>query len=134
MTPSGDKFDIKIKDNGRALQEDTDFEEVVINPSEEEDDIIVRSSGSASLVIRNKIFAQTHFPLMVNLETNELIVTTPKGTKTVTILPDKAVENMLAANVLDQLGGKGGILWLSNQATPSAAPTSTHSASPTPSE
>ena len=71
---------------------------------------------------------------MVNLETNELIVTTPKGTKTVTILPDKAVENMLAANVLDQLGGKGGILWLSNQATPSAAPTSTPSASPTPNE
>lgn len=110
----------------------TDSGDVVINPPEDQDDIVIRASGSASLVIRNKIFAQTHFPLMVNLETNELMVTTPKGTKVVTVLPDKAVENMLAANVLDQLGGKGGLLWLANQATPSATPVATPSAEPSP--
>ena len=130
IDPSGNKLNVIREEK----QETDTFDEIVINPIEDKNDIIIRSSNSASLVIRNKIFAQTHFPLMVNLETNELIVTTPKGTKTVTILPDKAVENMLAANVLDQLGGKGGILWLSNQATPSAAPTSTPSASPTPNE
>jgi hypothetical protein len=101
---------------------------------DEGQDTVIRSNENASLVIRNKIVTQTHFPLMVNLETNELIVTTPKGQKIVTVLPDKAVENMLAANVLSQLGGKGGLKWLEYQAsiaTPSASPTATPSASPT---
>ncbi|MBI4062352.1 hypothetical protein HY410_00360 [Candidatus Gottesmanbacteria bacterium] len=111
---------------------ETDSSTIVINPPDDQDDIVIRASGSASQVIRNKIFAQTHFPLMVNLETNELMVTTPKGTKIVTVLPDKAVQNMLAANVLDQLGGKGGLLWLANQATPSATPIATPSAEPSP--
>lgn len=82
----------------------------------------VRAHENASLVIRNKLAAQTHFPLKVNLETNELTVTTPKGEKTVTVLPDAAVFNMLAANVLDQLGGKGGFQWLADQITQTATP------------
>ena len=48
--------------------------------------------------------AETKFPLSVNLATNELIVTTPAGERVVTVLPDQAVQNMLAANVIDQLG------------------------------
>lgn len=79
----------------------------------------VRSKDNASYVIRARVAAKTNFPLQVNLETNELIVTTPKGSKVVTVLPDKAVENMLAANVLDQLGGKGGLQWLAEQTSES---------------
>lgn len=75
----------------------------------------IRAQNNAAYVIRNKLAAQSHFPLMVNLETNELIVTTPKGSKVVTVLPDAAVQHMLAANVLDQLGGKGGLRWLEYQ-------------------
>jgi hypothetical protein len=93
----------------------------------------VRAHENASLVIRNKLAAQTHFPLKVNLETNELIVTTPKGEKTVTVLPDAAVFNMLAANVLDQLGGKGGLQWLADQVTPTATPSGTITPTSTPS-
>jgi len=37
--------------------------------------------------------ATTHFPLAVDPETHELTVTTPVGTKTVTVLPDEAVNN-----------------------------------------
>ena len=97
----------------------------------EETEFEVKSKDNAALVIRNKLATQTHFPLMVNLETNELIVTTPKGQKVVTVLPDQAVANMLAANVLDQLGGKGGIKWLEQQeATASATPFATASATP----
>lgn len=107
----------------------------------------IRAHENAAYVIRNRVAAKTNFPLMVNLETNELMVTTPKGTKAVTVLPDAAVAHMLAANVLDQLGGKGGLAWLEyraalvtlmptaqpmgGQATSSAAPTATPSATPT---
>ena len=95
----------------------------------EETEFEVKSKDNAALVIRNKLATQTHFPLMVNLETNELIVITPKGQKVVTVLPDQAVANMLAANVLDQIGGKGGIKWLEQQeATSSAEPSASPSA------
>lgn len=102
-----------------------------IESDDEDDEVEVKSENDAALVIRNKLAAQTHFPLMVNLETNELIVTTPKGQKVVTVLPDQAVAHMLAAKVLDQLGGKGGIRWLESQeASASATPVATASATP----
>lgn len=122
-----------LKDENSELDDNQDQEatesgeiitdEVEIEPPHNENVISLRSKNNASYVIRNKIAAQTHFPLQVNLLTNELIVTTPKGAKIVTVLPDKAVEHMLAANVLDEIGGKGGILWKQAQETPTSEAT-----------
>lgn len=95
--------------------ETSESAELEIEEPESKRNVKVRSAGNAFMVIRDKVAAKTNFPLMVNLETNELIVTTPKGSKIVTVLPDQAVKNMLAANVLDQLGGKGGLRWLEYQ-------------------
>lgn len=140
---AGNKLKVTVTDeNGQEVElpEGTESGEFEIEEPEDQNTTKIRSTGNAYMVIRNKIGAQTHFPLMVNLETNELIVTTPKGQKVVTVLPDKAVENMLAANVIDELGGKGGLRWLEYQAglaTPSATPTpeeATPSATPTPEE
>lgn len=66
--------------------------------------IKVATAGGELLVSRNNIGATSNFPLRVDLNTNQLIVTTPAGTKVVTILPDQAVQNMLAANVISRLG------------------------------
>lgn len=82
--------------------------------------IQISGNNDAAQIIRNRVAAQTHFPLTVNLETNELIVTTPKGSKVVTVLPDQAVAHMLAANVLDQIGGKGGLNYLASLPTVSS--------------
>ena len=126
----GKRLNVNFNGLGSETEEGTPSGEFDIEDPEDDDVTTVKANGNAALVIRNKIAAQTHFPLMVNLDTNELIVTTPHGEKIVTILPDKAVENMLAANVLDQLGGKGGLLWLQSVATPSATPVATGSAEP----
>jgi len=91
--------------------EEEDSVEVEIEDSEGNNSTKIRSFGNAYAVIRNRVAAKSNFPLSVNLETNELIVTTKKGSKVVTVLPDAAVNNMLAANVLDFPGGKGGLLW-----------------------
>lgn len=147
LKPQGNKLNVTyLSETGEELgtSEIPENEEFEVEEEDEnsEDTTTVHSEKNAAVVIRNKIAAQTHFPLMVNLETNELIVTTPKGQKVVTVLPDQAVQNMLAANVLDQIGGKGGLLWLAQQtpvpsespeATPSGTPieTATPSASPT---
>ncbi len=66
--------------------------------------IKVATEGGRLLVVRNQIGASSNFPLQVDLATNQLIVTTPAGIKTVTTLPDQAVQNMLAANVISRLG------------------------------
>jgi len=125
----GDNIVVELEDEkGKKvkLPESTPSAELEIEEPEDKRSVKVRPAGNALAIIRGKIAAQTHFPLMVNLETNELIVTTPAGQKVVTVLPDEAVENMLAANVLDQLGGKGGLRWLEyKEATPSATPTPT---------
>jgi len=132
LEPRGNKFKVTELDENDEEVEDSE-------EPEEQDEIqgetvTFKAQNNSAFVITNKLAAQTNFPLMVNLDTNELIVNTPKGSKIVTVLPDAAVANMLAANVLDQLGGKGGLLWLQSQITPtatvSATPTATVSATP----
>lgn len=68
--------------------------------------IKIATAGGEILVARNQVGALSNFPLQVDLNTNQLIVTTPAGQKVVTILPDQAVQNMLAANVINRLGGQ----------------------------
>lgn len=138
LEPKDYQLQITVEDEeGEEIEipEGTESAEFEIEEPEDKTTVKVRSLKNSYAVIRDKIAAQTHFPLMVNLDTNELIVTTPAGQKTVTVLPDQAVENMLAANVIDQLGGKGGLLWLEYQAsiaTPSPTPVATQAATPTP--
>ncbi|MGD8744500.1 MAG: hypothetical protein PVJ52_02810, partial [Candidatus Woesebacteria bacterium] len=137
---SNNKLKLSVEDeNGEDVDlpdelEETD--EVEIEDPEDANTTTVKPLKNSYTVIRNKVAAKTNFPLMVNLETNELIVTTPKGSKVVTVLPDKAVENMLAANVIDHLGGKGGLLWEQYQeelreSTQSTEPTETEEPEPT---
>lgn len=66
--------------------------------------IKVATEGGRLLVTRGGVGASSNFPLQIDLATNALIVTTPAGTRTVTVLPDQAVQNMLAANVISRLG------------------------------
>ena len=62
------------------------------------------SGGGQFSFRRGQTQAVTDFPLSIDLATNSLVVTTPVGEKVVTVLPDQAVQNMLAANVIDQVG------------------------------
>lgn len=66
---------------------------------------IATGSGNTFVFAKGTIGAQSQFPLSVDLVTNELTVSTPNGPKVVAILPDAAVQNMLAANVINRLSG-----------------------------
>ncbi len=66
-------------------------------------DIKVATEGAKLLVARNNVGALSNFPLQLDLNTNQLIVSTPAGSKTVTTLPDQAVQNLLAANIISRL-------------------------------
>lgn len=88
------------------LPVETEDDEILeIRERAERDSITVSASGDQFVIRRNDVGALAHFPLSVDLSTNTLTVSTPAGERDVTILPDQAVQNMLAANVIDQLGG-----------------------------
>lgn len=62
------------------------------------------ATGSGKPVLaKNNVAATTDFPLSVDVATNKLIVTTPAGQKTVTILPDQAIQNLLDTNIINKV-------------------------------
>lgn len=63
-------------------------------------DISISSSDGEMEVSHNGLKVRTHFPLSVNPTTGQLTVTTPAGVKTVAVLPDDAIKNMLANGFL----------------------------------
>lgn len=98
---------IKLEDEkGEEMELPEGMEEEVLEIKERADknQIKVRVAGNEFVVEKDKVSAATKLPLSVNLKTNELTVTTPAGEKTVTVLPDQAVKNMLVQNVIDQTG------------------------------
>lgn len=52
-----------------------------------------------------KISVESNFPLSVNPDTKELTVTTPAGSRVVAILPQQAVDNMLANGMVTTTTG-----------------------------
>lgn len=65
--------------------------------------IKVATEGGKLLLARNNIGAISNFPLQIDLNTNQLIASTSAGVRVLTTLPDQAVKNMLAANVISKL-------------------------------
>lgn len=64
-------------------------------------EVATSSSSINSLVIRRRgVEAETELPISVDPTTHELTVTTPAGVRTVTVLPDQAVNNLLSNKVL----------------------------------
>ncbi|MBI4037674.1 hypothetical protein HY382_01350 [Candidatus Curtissbacteria bacterium] len=113
--------DVELDDE----EEDELFKEV---ENELEDDDIEIATGSAGIgFVQKGNKVRTNFPLSVNLQTGELFVSTPAGEKVVAVLPNVAVQNMIAAGIMtrtetpptppaDPPGG-------TPSATPSSAPT-----------
>lgn len=123
----GKKLRIETRNGNTVVSvEDEDGKDMGEDELEDGEEIEIESTESGKIRIRtnlNKFFithglveAQTTFPLSINTQTNELTVTTPAGTKVVTILPQQAVDNMLARNVIDRI--------LSTLPDPSASPES----------
>ena len=108
-----DRF--RIKAENEQGEETTLGEDDIISIDERSDrnQIKIKTFDSTAKELRNRAIierlntqALTDLPLSVDLATNQLTVTTPAGERTVTVLPDQAVQNMLAANVIDRIGGQ----------------------------
>lgn len=110
-----EKFKLKLKSETGILKLEAETEDGERTELGEDDEIeiedkdddkvrVATGSDEEEMVFsRNRVRARTNFPLSVDLNTNELIVTTPNGVKRVTILPDQAIANLLANDVIDRV-------------------------------
>lgn len=116
ITSGGIKTRFEIK-NGRVIikaeQEDGTEVELAddtllkIDDRLAADDIKVATAGAERfLVQKGAAGAVTDFPISVDLATNTVFVTTPTGQKTITVLPEQAIQNLIAANIVNRLGGR----------------------------
>ncbi|MBI5449117.1 hypothetical protein HY948_02255 [Candidatus Gottesmanbacteria bacterium] len=81
-------------------------ESVRIRESAEKDEVEIRAAGNEIEMNQNNIRTRTRFPLSVN-DKNEITVTTPKGTQTVTVLPEEAVKEAFRRGAMTSFGSMG---------------------------
>lgn len=75
------------------------------NP-EEEFKLKIRTRGDRFELRAKGASTLTNFPLSFNPETNEVSVTTPQGTVLIKTLPQQAIQNILASNIMDRVAGQ----------------------------
>lgn len=93
-------------DDGDEVElEDDELEEVEneIENELEDDGIEISTSSGKPIVIKNHVAASTEFPLSIDVGTNQLILTTSEGQKVLTVLPDQAVQNLLATGIINSV-------------------------------
>ena len=83
-----------------------DVDSIRVRESAEKREVEIQASGNELEIKQQNIRARTRFPLSVN-DKNELIVTTPNGTKTVTVLPEEAVKEAMRRGVMTSFGAVG---------------------------
>jgi cytoskeletal protein RodZ len=104
ISSEGGKLSIKAKnENGTEVQLQADALDKINEALKGEDIQIATTSGNGFLLRKGQFEAETHFPLSINPTTNQLTVTTPAGVKTVTVLPDQAVNNLLQQRLIDSV-------------------------------
>ena len=90
--------DVEIEDDKLAELE-SDVEDELAD-----DDVkLLPTTDNQLALTQNQIAALTNFPLSINVETKELIISTPAGQKIVTVLPDQAVQNLLATGIINKI-------------------------------
>lgn len=112
ITSEGVRTRLEIRDDRvviKAEQEDgeeIELEDETLDEIEnrlDDDDIDIATAGGNFVLSKKHIGAITHFPISIDLATNTLVINTPAGQKEVTILPDKAVSNILTRGILSKI-------------------------------
>lgn len=95
------------KADGTEIELETEDALGALNNELEAKGVKVATTDAHTLTItKGETEAETELPIGVDPTTHELTVTTPAGTKTVSILPDRAVENLLNEKVLNSIESK----------------------------
>lgn len=99
-------METKVKSAGEEVELKNGAEDQALKEVEKElekDGVKVATAPGQIALVQKRVGALSRFPLSVNPTTHELTVTTPAGTKVVAVLPQAAVDNMLASKVMDNV-------------------------------
>ena len=94
------KFEIK---NGEVEVETKVKSASEVEKELEKEDVKIATAPGQIALVNKRVGALSTFPLSVNPTTRQLTVTTPAGSKVVAVLPEKAINNMLAAHIMDDV-------------------------------
>src|SRR3989338_10701248 len=108
----GGRLKLKTEDEAKEdkILDKREIDELTKEIEEELEDegVKIASKSGKQAFSKNKIAALIDFPLSVDVNTRQLIVTTPAGQKVVTILPDQAVQNLLNTNIVNKIDTQAG--------------------------
>lgn len=119
IVSKGLKVKIKREDNGSLsiTTEKEDGQESKlkdsalsdVNDALSEQDVEVGTTSANELAITSHhVSAHTVFPISIDPSTNVLSITTPAGTKDVTVLPDQAIKGILGSKMLTNILSQSG--------------------------
>ncbi len=97
---------VENEDGEQVEIDDNELEELETDVEDElmDDDVkLVQITDNQLAITQKQIAALTNFPLSINVETKELVITTPAGQKHITVLPDEAVKNLLATGIINSI-------------------------------
>ncbi len=99
-----EKLELEVDEEELGDQDELEIED------EDGDDDVKLATGEGKMVeIRHReTKAQTELPISVNVATRAMTVTTPAGVKTVSVLPNAAVTNMLAGRFAGSVASGSG--------------------------
>lgn len=103
------KIETKVKQGENETELDQEAENEAMDQVEaelEKEDVKIATAPGQIALVNKRVGALSKFPLSVNPTTKQLTVTTPAGTKVVTVLPQKAIDNMLTSKVMDDVVGE----------------------------
>ncbi len=105
------KIETKIKENENEneieLEDEAEDEAVKeIEKELEKEDVKIATAPGQMALVNKRIGALSNFPISIDPTTRQLTVTTPAGSKVVAVLPQKAIDNMLASKVMDDVVGE----------------------------
>lgn len=108
---------IKMPDGTETdLDEQQAFDEI----NSQLDDLgidIAKSNSNNFSIKKNNVEARTKLPISINPDTKELTVTTPAGVRTVTVLPDEAVQRAFLTGKINSAESKSQTASSSGQTT-----------------
>ncbi|MDP3733355.1 MAG: hypothetical protein Q8Q91_02320, partial [Candidatus Daviesbacteria bacterium] len=102
------KIETKIKEaeNENETELENEAEDEAIKEVEKElekEDVKIATAPGQIALVNKKVGALSKFPLSIDPKTRQLTVTTPAGVKVVAVLPQAAIDNMLAAHIMDDV-------------------------------
>lgn len=100
------EIETKVKSGEGETELENEAENEAVKEVEaelEKEDVKVATAPGQIALVNKRAGALTSFPLSVDPTTRQLTVTTPSGSKVVAVLPQQAINNLLASHVMDDV-------------------------------